>query len=592
MDGTRPTDSTWLHHATRDLTEHGRSARWHWRPGWHRTVIRLVILAVITGAAYGWFTARGALMAGAIVAGVLAVMLGSFRGYQHGRQWSHRRHVIYPLWHILATMTGYSVDYPGQYQSSPDAPAGHPAYHRREAPEKFLTIPPDFADNPKAVIRWEPPYTWEGNIPQQKAVTGVIQRRLGGDWAADWTMNASPRFLVMRHAPQPPARVMFDDFRPYLDAAPENVLRLGQGTGGTMADIDLDSEAPHVAISAGTGGGKTETLALIITRLVRTGCERVDIIDPKRVSHNWARGLPGVHIHKYVAGQMQAIRDARLVMDSRYDALDTSEDVSFSRRVLIIEEQNSLMADLKEYWEDYRRELTPSERAAAPKVNPAIRDLRYILNKGRQCRINVISVFQRMSAAAVGDGDMRENFGAKILARYSPGTWKILVATPYIRPSRVPGRAMLVLGDESSAIQRVYVGLADSTGKPDPAAIARLRAYALNGRPDPRRMGQAATASADAMTAASMASGTAPGPVGQAAADPAGDEPVTLREACEAGVLPMRYQTARKRRQRDAQSFPAGLPGQAGQVYQPSALRAWLADWEARQAGQRARAAA
>jgi hypothetical protein len=557
LNGVRRTDSTFLHPATVDLTEHGRSAHWHWRPGWHRALARVLGVTGTAGGAYGYLEHRLAFF---VILGALATGSLVFAVYRFRRAlvtWTHHRHVVYPLWHVLANMTGYPVSNPGVYQSVPVQKAGHHKHHHRERPEKFLHIPRDFADNEKAVIRWEPPFTWEGNITQQKTITGIIERKLGGDWSADWHMhhdpkNPGPRFLLMRHAPQPPARIMLDDFRAQLDAAPENVLRLGMGTGEALADINLDSESPHVAISMGTGGGKSDTLAGIIASLVRKGCERIDIIDPKKVSHSWAQGLPGVHIHKYVAAQMEAIHNARLLMDSRYDALDTDETISFARHVLIIEEQNSLMEDLKEFWEDYRAGLSPKERQTVPKRNPAIKDLRYILNKGRQCRINVISVYQRMSADAAGGGDARENYGAKILARYSPQTWKILVGTPYIRPSRIPGRGMLVLGEDSHAIQRVYAGIADSSGKPSAEGIARLREYALNGRADSR----------------SPVGGT---PVSAGAAE----ELVSLREAAESGVVSIRYGALLKARQRD-RGFPPGVKRGNVTLYRPAELQGWL----------------
>lgn len=561
LDGTRRTNSTFFRPASEDLTEHQRSASWHWRPGWHRSAARLGTVAGTAGALYGYATAPGWLLLGASLVALAAGMYVTVRGVILARLWSHRRHVIYPLWHIIANMTGYPVNNPAAYQSTPKQQAGHSKYHKRERPEKFLHIPLDYSGNEKAVIRWEPPFTWEGNPMQQRAITGVFERKLGGDWAADWHLHhdekqPGPRFLLMRHAPQPPARVTFAEFQRMMEQAAENILRLGYGTGGALADIDLDSESPHVAISMGTGGGKTDTIAGVIAALVRKGCERIDIIDPKRVSHNWARDLPGVHIHKYVTAQMKAIRDARILMDARYDALDADDTVTFNRHVLIIEEQNSLMLDLKEHWDDYRATLEPKERASTSKQNPAIKDLRYILNKGRQCRINVISIYQRMSADAAGGGDARENYGAKIIARYSPQTWKILVGTPFIRPSRIPGRAMLVLGEDSHAIQRVYAGIADSTGKPDLDGIAKLRAWALNGREDIRVTGGERL-------------------VPEMLATP--QEAVSLREACDTGILNMKHGAAVKARQRD-KTFPEGVPGSNGTVYEPDALITWQAN--------------
>jgi hypothetical protein len=567
LDGKRRTNSTWLRHADTDLTEHQRSARWHWRPGWHRSSMRIIGLAAASGAAYAWFNARGALLIGACIAAGAGLLAAGLRIWHVSRDWSHRRHVIYPLWHQLATMTGYPVD-TAVYRSVPVTHAGHAGHHKRERPQDFLHIPRDYASNDKAVVRWEPPYTWEGTLAQQKAVTGVIERKLGQDWVADWIMSASPRVLIMKHAPQPPEIVLFDDFARLMADAPENILRLGYGAKVSsdgerpqysLAEIDLDSDAPHLLISMSTGGGKSDTTAGIIAALVRKSVT-VDIIDPKRISHSWAAGLPGVKIHKYVTAQMQAISDARILMDSRYDALDVDETARFPRHVIVIEESNSFMQDLRDYWTDYLASLEPAERRNHPKQNPAIRDLRYLLSKSRQARINIISVFQRASADAAAGGDARENYGARLLARYSPQTWRLLVGTPYIRPPRIPGRAMLVIGDESHIVQRVYAGISDRSGQPDAAGIARLRAWALNGRPDSRDAGKPVTA-----------------PVLSQAREVINDsEPVTLREACESGVIGMRYSAARKARQRD-EGFPAGLPGRTGQVYEPAALRAWYA---------------
>jgi hypothetical protein len=256
---------------------------------------------------------------------------------------------------------------------------------------------------------------------------------------------------------------------------------------------------------------------------------------------------------------MTAIHNARLVMDSRYDALDTDDSLVFSRHVLIIEEQNSLIEDLEQYWDDYRRELSSEERGRTSRINPAITDLRYILNKGRQSRINVISIYQRMSARAAGGGDARSQYGAKILARFDHQTWKMLVGTtPVPRSSRIPGRAIFVLGDEQSAVQRAYAGIAKPDGSADKEGIARLRAFALNDTTD------AGGVRPDAITVLDMATG-----------DPA--ELVTLREACESGTVSLRYGALVKARSRDPE-FPAGIARGNAVAYRTSDLASWEAN--------------
>jgi hypothetical protein len=255
---------------------------------------------------------------------------------------------------------------------------------------------------------------------------------------------------------------------------------------------------------------------------------------------------------------MEAIHNVRLCMDGRYDAIDTDPDITFPRHVLIIEEQNSLIQDLADYWTEYRTNLEPAERAKTPRHNPAIADLRYILNKGRQCRINVISVYQRMSATAAMGGDARENYGAKILARCSMQTWKILVGTRMPPMARIAGRATLVMGDDIHEVQRAHASVTKRDGSADKEGIARLREFALNGRPE---------------------NASAPVPlVKNISISEPELELVSLREACETGILNMKYGAARKARQRDNE-FPAGIPTGTGALgYLPDALRTWQAN--------------
>ena len=214
-------------------------------------------------------------------------------------------------------------------------------------------------------------------------------------------------------------------------------------------------------------------------QLIRNGVEWIGVIDPKRgVSQAWAKNIPQVHIFKTANEQIDAIHDFRRLMEARYMDLELDETKSdFPRRVMIIEEQNSWINYMVNFWNEYRSELEPSERGKIPRQNPAIADLNFILSQGRQARMNIISVFQRMSAKAAGGGDARENYGCKILSRFSPQSWKLLIGTsPVPRSSKIPGRAKLVIGDTDRWIQmgfiteseaREYAAKADAVVLPD-----------------------------------------------------------------------------------------------------------------------------
>ncbi|GAA2621967.1 hypothetical protein [Streptomyces tubercidicus] len=57
--------------------------------------------------------------------------------------------------------------------------------------------------------------------------------------------------------------------------------------------VDLDADSPHVLISAGNGGGKSTILRTICCQFIHHRA-LVYVLDFKRISHTWARGVPGV----------------------------------------------------------------------------------------------------------------------------------------------------------------------------------------------------------------------------------------------------------------------------------------------------------
>lgn len=559
LDGMRRTNATFLRHADADLTEHQRATRWAHRRQAERAGIRLAASVIALALAWGMLFHRFATELGAVIVSAVTVTFIGIRITRKAITAKHHFRVTNPMYRTVARHIGL--------------PHG-------DVPSHHLVIPRDYRTNAKATVRMNVGPHWAGTPGEKRLVTQIVTNRLGhGDWTAHFDQSTHMPYVEFRKMPQPPSRVMLADFITQIDASKPSELVWGMGASDRVIATNLDSDAPHIALSMGTGGGKSDTVASVIAQLVRKGeCERMDVIDPKRVSHNWARGLPTVFIHRYVAGQMQAIANARMTMDNRYELLEINPDTVFPRRVLIIEEQNSLMQDLADYWDDYRRELSPEDRGKTARVNPAIADLNYILNKGRQCRMNVISIYQRMSAKAAGGGDARENYGCKILSRYSTQTWKMLVdISPMPRPSRVPGRGVFVLGDEYLAVQRVYAGIAKSDGSADREGIARLRAFALNGAedvsqtdtPDPRPDGPAGLP----VPALSVVRGSE----ADAEAVIAEAELITLREAADTGVIPLRLSALRKARQRDSE-FPAGVASSGGTLYRPAELQAWQAN--------------
>jgi hypothetical protein len=530
MNGARHTNSTFIHRATRDLTDHGHASAWAHLPGYHRSAWRIGVSAVVLATLYGYFTDRAVTVDSVLAALTALAVTGIIRARFMFANARHHRRVVRPLYQTMTLITSASTVHPH----------AHGDNHKR-----FIKVPRNYR-HPKARIRLTVPETWEGTPAHVGRLNDLISRRLGGDWDAMVHLHEFPPFIEFVPSPSPPDKLTFAEMRAIMDAGRENQIIVGKGTHDSVISIDLDSESPHVALSMGTGGGKSATLRLFIAYLIHHGVRRIDIIDPKRVSHNWAKGIPGVHIHRTMAEQMTAVSEFRKRMESRYEELDHHENRVFPREVLIIEEQNSWMNYAKTYWADYRSGLSSNERGRTSATNPAIGDLAYCLFQGRQARMNIISVYQRMSASASGGGDMRENYGCRLLARYSPQTWTILVGTrPIPRSSRIPGRGRFVLGDIDREIQFTFI------------TEAEAKAYALAGVP--------AVADDPLMTV----------PADGAGAD---DIPaMTLRELCDANIIPMRYSTATRARTRAGDTFPVGKPSAIGRVYNPSDVQAYFA---------------
>ncbi|MFD4833293.1 helicase HerA domain-containing protein [Streptomyces uncialis] len=74
---------------------------------------------------------------------------------------------------------------------------------------------------------------------------------------------------------------------------PESAPLIGLGSGRKKVSVDRDADSPHVLISAGTGGGKSTILRTICCQFIHNGAKAF-VLDFKRISHTWARGVPGV----------------------------------------------------------------------------------------------------------------------------------------------------------------------------------------------------------------------------------------------------------------------------------------------------------
>ncbi|MGW4808067.1 FtsK/SpoIIIE domain-containing protein [Kitasatospora sp. NPDC004272] len=315
-------------------------------------------------------------------------------------------------------------------------------------------------EDAKVVLKFPPEA--ELSDGEQLRVTNLVNRRIPGEWEASW--NHQSFKVEFKHPPRPPQKVLFSEVKDLIDALPASQVLIGLGTRNEKIVIDFDDETPHVGLSIGTGGGKSATLRNIIVQQIRKGAEKVVIIDPKLISQDCLDGIPEVEIYTEIGEQWEAIAKFAMEMERRYQIKKADKSATFPRWFLIMEEQNDFAEESYQTWMDVKEKGDP----ARP---PVFSQVAKTLFKGRQANMNVISVYQRLTARAAGGTELRDQYGAKILARFSPQAWNSLVATtPRPKSSRHNGRAIVVIGGSERTCQMVFVGEDEA------------REYALNGR--------------------------------------------------------------------------------------------------------------
>src|SRR5690606_36157919 len=237
----------------------------------------------------------------------------------------------------------------------------------------------------------------------------------------------------------PPRRAGYADLMAAWDGLAETDLYVGESSAGPVI-VSLHDDSPHIAVSAGSGAGKSVLAQLLAVQVLARGGS-VLILDRKG-SHRWAVGLPRVTYARRPAQMHDALIAAATLADERNQrVLDEPEGWDPGPRVLVIcEELNATLSQLQDHWSDVRQ-------TGEPRTSPAIRALRELLFMGRSAKINVIAVAQMLTARAIGGPEARENFAIRCLARYTSNAWRMLVPhVPMPRPTRQVGRWQIVSG--------------------------------------------------------------------------------------------------------------------------------------------------
>ncbi len=533
LDGLIRTDAGWLTAGTRALTLTGRASRWAYRPRLYRAAIRHAVALTATAEAVGYLYAPTPTLTATAVCTTAAGTYGTVRAVRTVRTLRHDRLYVRPLARALAGHLGYPTGTGRPDWLTVPLDWRTPDYDRPDHGAIVVSLPAGFDDTPEV----------------RRGITRTVAGRLGvgsGDLDPTWDMTGAAPTVRYRLAPRPPARVELADVAAAVAAASDAAPILGVGARGRTVAVDLDTESPHLALSAGPGAGKSVLLRGLIAQWLHNGTQ-VIYLDGKMTSQSWCRDLPGVTYCYTPEAMHRALIEAEAETRRRYDVILAGDPMAEKdpyvgvRMVIAFEEQNVGIPQLIRYWQGVRGK-------GDPKRSPALDALDYLLCAGRQARVHVASVAQMFTVqAAGGNPAARESYGARLLARATANAWKMLApeAAPFPAPNKHRGRLYLVLSGEVTEVQSVLW------------TVAEARDWATSGTP---------VTVPDTWTTASGLRDGSPGVTG--------GQWVNLAEAARTGVVPLTYAALRQRRVRTRRPFPAAR--EDGR-YRAADLAAWWA---------------
>jgi hypothetical protein len=428
--------------------------------------------------------------------------------------------------------------------------------------KRALTVPVNWRE-PDAQIGLKVRPGWSATLDRQQFIEREVAQRFPGvDWEARYHLGVTPRRVSFVPLPEPPRLVPFASVLGAVESAGQGQPVIGMDARGETVAIDFDRETPHVGLSIGTGGGKSDFLKLLIIQLLVKGVERIVLIDPKGGSARWAEDdfgrvvVPGVEIFYDLDEQWQAIADFRGRMERDYKTWRSDRRQQFTREVLILEEQNDFASESSAYWKANKGKKDPA-------MPPCFDNVGRVLFKGRQANRNVVSVYQRMSVKATGGlGDIRDQYGQKIVGRFSPAAWDSLVGTrPRGKNSTVPGRMISIAGQEHRLIQAPWASDAVALDYVFSNGLSRIA------HPDPSVVTPGSVIVSEQVSEGSGVRGQGVRPLRLVVARR------TLREHAERETVPMSYEGLKTARRRDRAGFPAGVDG----TYTDEEVKSWFA---------------
>lgn len=250
-----------------------------------------------------------------------------------------------------------------------------------------------------------------------------------------------------------PSILPLNEATDFLSALSDSQVLFGVNGDGEPVVQDLDSDSPHILVSASTGAGKSAVArSLAVQRLSRG--DTVVFLDVKRHSHRWAKSLaPLIHYAPDVPSVGDALVQLGREVHRRNQVVDEwsgpLEDAPVGPPILVVfEEMNATTSRL--------RLLDRSRKSAGYGALDAWAD---ILLMGRAVKVRAVAFAQLATYRASGGSEMVECFGTRVLINYSPKAWRYL-AEDCGRAVPAPpetGRGMVCRGTKAVETQLLWV---------------------------------------------------------------------------------------------------------------------------------------
>lgn len=436
--GKELTDAGWLRRGQKALTRSGHATRWWYLPRWIRTMHRCsgFALALVTVTAFLLDPLAMTVAVGFALAAALA--WSGLTVHQLIVTRKDRRTWMLPIRAATHERLGINAATPAS---------------------NWIDVETD-VDGAVQVVRIHPPPGALADPKDQQWLISVVATTcaIEGPEVIPALHGPSPSITLKRSEPPPREVAMADVLEKALSLKATDFL-IGIGKKGEPVIVSLDLDSPHLAISMGTGGGKSNLAGWILFQILMKGGIGL-ILDAKRgLSYPWVlkdmnkqvARLPNVLYAKTTA----QLHDGMMWLS---DELDRRNDVAFAgqdtrglvhasvgpRFFTIIEELNVATPRLRAYWAENR------DPSRDPTRSPAFTGMDETGSAGREVFMNEAIIGQYLTANATGRADnaLKANCGIKLMARYEKSGWRSMCGdVPMPPPPEHVGRIQVVVGN-------------------------------------------------------------------------------------------------------------------------------------------------